>query len=321
VGLIDTLSAGFDRTAKRLWLILIPILLDLSVWLGPRLSLNRLSQEALALLPDATELGAQYAQAVDLSRAWLQEAGKTVNLLTLLSMRVLGLPGLSGSLVLPAPPFTLLRPVELSSASAAAGVTTGLLLLSLLVSCVVLSFIAADARDGQLSPRYSLRVAWRAWLRMTAILTIAAALGFGLLVGVGVIAGLVSLISSGLASLVLNVVAWTVLSLSVYGALLFFFASRALLLDDEDIVRSLWSAFNVLHRNFFSAVGFVLIVNLLHAGLLYIWRLLAASTFGMVAGIVGNAYVNTGLVMASFIFYRDRFAAWQEALQADKVKS
>ena len=87
VALSDTVAVGMERTAKRLWLILIPILLDLSVWLGPRLSLNRLSQEALALLPDATELGAQYAQAVDLSRAWLQEAGKTVNLLTLLSMR------------------------------------------------------------------------------------------------------------------------------------------------------------------------------------------------------------------------------------------
>jgi hypothetical protein len=77
----------------------------------------------------------------------------------------------------------------------------------------------------------------------------------------------------------------------------------------------------VVHRNLLPAVGLVLIVNVLHAGLLYIWRILAGSTLGMVAGIVGNAYVNTGLVMASFIFYRDRFTAWQQTRQADKAKA
>lgn len=321
MGLIDTLSAGFDRTAKRLWLILIPILLDLGIWVGPRLSLGWLSQQAIALLPNATELGTQYAQAVELSRAWLQEAGQTVNLLTLLSMRALGLPGLAGGLVPPAPPFTLAPPIEITSAGVAAGVVAVLVLLSLLVSCVTFSLIAADARDGQISLLYTLRVAWRAWLRLTAVLAIAIALGFGLLVGIGVIAGLIGMVSVGLASFVLNVVVWSVLSLTVYGALLFFFASRALLLDDRGAIRSLWSAFNVVHRNFLSAVVFVLIVNVLHAGLLYIWRLLATNTFGMFAGIVGNAYVNTGLVMASFIFYRDRFTAWQQTLQSDKVKS
>lgn len=321
MGLIDTLSAGFDRTAKRLWLILIPVLLDLGVWLGPRLSLNRLSQKAIALLPDVSELGTQYVQAVELSRAWLQEAGETVNLLTLLSMRVLGLPGLTGSLVPPAPPFTLAPSVELSSTTAAAGLVAAFLLLGLLIGCAALSLIAADARDGQVSPRYSLHVAWRSWLRLSALLAIAVALVFGLLIGIGVITGLIGMVSLGLASFVLNVVAWTVLTLSVYGAVLFFFASRAMLLDDRGVIRSLWSAFNVLHRNLISAVGFLLIVNVLHTGLLYIWRLLAASSIGMAAGIVGNAYVNTGLVMASFIFYRDRFTAWQQSLPSDKVNS
>jgi hypothetical protein len=213
VGLIDTLSAGFDRTAKRLWLILIPVLLDLGIWLGPTLSLKQLSQQAITLLPDVAGLGTQYAQAVELSRAWLQEAGETVNLLTLLSMRVLGLPGLMGSLVPPSPPFAAFQQVEISTASGAVVFVAGILLMSVLISCVAFSFIAADARDGQVSAGYSLRVAWRAWLRLTVLLAIVVALGFGLLVGIGVIAGLVGLVSVGLASFVINVVVWTLLSL------------------------------------------------------------------------------------------------------------
>jgi len=46
---------------------------------------------------------------------------------------------------------------------------------------------------------------------------------------------------------------------------------------------------------------------------LYIWRLLATSAVGTLAGILGNAYVSTGLAMASFVFYLDRFVAWQDA--------
>ncbi len=314
MGLIDTLSAGFDRTAKRLWLILIPVLLDLGVWLGPRLSLNGLMQSAIRLLPDGTELGTQYAQAIELSRSWLAEVGQTTNLLTLLSMRVLGLPGLSGSLVPPAAPATMIqRTIDIQSGLAALGVMLLLLFLGLLVGCGTLSLMAADARDGQLSPGYALGVAWRSWVRLTFLLSGTAVLVFGVVVGASMIAGLIGVVSMQLAAWILTFLAWTLIILSIYGGLLFYFTSRAVILDDKGLLSSMRSALHVLQRNLMASLGFILIVNLLHVGLLYIWRLLAVNTIGMIAAIVGNAYVNTGLVMASFIFYRERLVATQNA--------
>jgi hypothetical protein len=95
--------------------------------------------------------------------------------------------------------------------------------------------------------------------------------------------------------------------------MVFFFTPRAMILDNMGILRSLWNSVNVIHRNFLSTIIFIVLVNVLQTGLMYIWRLLAVSAVGTLAGILGNAYVSTGLAMASFIFYLDRFVAWQDA--------
>ena len=45
--LIASLSAGFDTAANNILLISLPVLLDVFLWLGPRLSLNKLLQPAI----------------------------------------------------------------------------------------------------------------------------------------------------------------------------------------------------------------------------------------------------------------------------------
>ena len=66
-------------------------------------------------------------------------------------------------------------------------------------------------------------------------------------------------------------------------------------------------------KTFGVVIFFIVLVNVLQTGLMYIWRLLATSSVGTLAGILGNAYVGTGLAMASFLFYLDRYVAWQDA--------
>ena len=73
--IMDTLSAGFDRTTRRLWLVLIPALLDVAIWLGPRLSVSSLSQQALAALPSLNGAGPEYQQSLELARDWLNSVG------------------------------------------------------------------------------------------------------------------------------------------------------------------------------------------------------------------------------------------------------
>src|SRR5215208_4407249 len=49
-GVIGSLKAGFDVVASHVFLILIPLILDVFLWLGPRLSVNKVLGPAYALL-------------------------------------------------------------------------------------------------------------------------------------------------------------------------------------------------------------------------------------------------------------------------------
>src|SRR2546422_9788340 len=43
-GLIDTLQAGFDTVNRNLWLLALPIAIDVFFWLGPQLTLGSLAE-------------------------------------------------------------------------------------------------------------------------------------------------------------------------------------------------------------------------------------------------------------------------------------
>jgi hypothetical protein len=316
VGVIDTLSAGFDRVTKRLWLLLVPVLVDVGIWIGPRLSINKLSQAATAALPSVAELGSQYQESLELVRDWLADLGAGANLLSMLSMRALGLPSLTGTYTPKAGLFTAAqRVVEVQTWPGLLGLAALLTLLSLLIGCFCLSWLAQEARDEEINIAYTLQVAGRSWVRLATLVflgLLTVAMG---IIGASVTYSVLAVLNPQLAWLILSVLGVGSVWITVYAGIVFFFTPSAIVLDNIGIVHSLWSSLNVVHRNFFSAIAFILLVNIIQAGLLYIWRLLAVSTVGTLVGIVGNAYVSTGLVMASFIFYRDKFVAWQEAIR------
>ncbi len=320
MGIIDTLSAGFDRITKRLWLILIPVLVDIGIWIGPKLSVNQLTQEALAALPSMTGLGSQYEQSLELAQEWLASVGAEANLLSVLSMRLLGLPSLTATFT---PQARLLvaeqRVVEIQTWPTLLGLVLLFTLLSLLIGCFCFSWLAQEARDEEMDITYALQVTGRSWLRLTALLLFGSLAAGMLLIGLSFALGVLAALSPQLGALILSISAVGFLWFSVYAGIIFFFTTRAMILDNMGVLSSLWSSVNVVQGSFFSVVGFILLINIIQTGLMYIWRLLAVSTVGTLASILGNAYVSTGLVLASMIFYRDRFVAWQGAMAQAKT--
>ncbi|MBC7232935.1 MAG: hypothetical protein H5T68_06830 [Chloroflexi bacterium] len=314
VGIIDTLSAGFDRVTRRLWLVVIPVLVDIGIWIGPKLSIGELVQKVVVALPTASDVGDQYQQTWAFIQAYLTNLGSHTNILTFLSLRLLGLPSLTGNFTPKAVPFAAAqRLIEIPTWPALLGTAILLTMLSLFISCFCLSLIAQEVREEELDIPYVLQTTWRSWLRVVTLLSVMLLLTAMMTSGVGILAALLSLISQELSWLILNLFTWGALLVGVYIAIILFFTLRAIVLDDIGIVRALWHSFNVVHRNFLATIGFILLINIVQTGLLYIWRMLATNVMGTAVGIIGNAYVGTGLVVASFIFYRDRFVAWQQS--------
>ena len=91
-GLIDTLQAGFDTVNRNLWVLVLPIAIDVLFWLGPQLTLGSLldwlgqtdsASAAGGLL--ASALGSQTAAAVPTIPSYY-------NLFWLLSLPLIGIP-------------------------------------------------------------------------------------------------------------------------------------------------------------------------------------------------------------------------------------
>ena len=320
MGIVDTLSVGFNRITKRLWLILIPVVVDIGIWIGPRLSLKELSQTTLAALTSLSELGQEYQQSLELLREGLTSLGAQTDLLSLLSMRLLGVPSLTGTFP---PQARLLRMaqavIEVPTWLKASLLSLSLTVLSLLIGCFFLSWLAQEAREDLPNWGYALQVTWRSWLQLLILLLATSLAAIGLGIGVSLTYGILTALIPQLGTILFSLLAIGALWLSLYVGIIFFFIPRALLLDNAGIVHAVWSSINVVHRGFFSAAMFVLLVNVIQTGLMYIWHMLTTSAAGTLIGIAGSAYVNAGLALASFIFYRDRFVAWQEARAVAKT--
>lgn len=314
MGIVDTLSDGFARVTRRLWLILIPVLVDVVIWLGPKLSIRELTQRALTALPAASELGPQYEQTWSSIQAYLTDLGNHANMLSFLSLRLLGLPSLSEYLTSKATPFAAARRlIEIPSLPALLILAILLTMSGLFIGCFCLALIAQEVREEEIELAYVLQITWRSWWRLAILLFVLLLLTVMMTSGVGILTVILGILSQDLSSVTLNLFVWGTLLAGVYLALILFFALRAMVLDDAGIVRSLWHSVNVVHRNLFAVVGFVVLANIVQTGLFYIWRMLATNVVGTVLGIIGNAYIGTGLAVASFVFYRDRFVAWQQA--------
>lgn len=291
-GVIDTLSLGFSAITQQLWVLAIPVALDLYLWLGPRLSPIPLIQRASLYLP-STGLAIQ-----------LQELLAGFNLFSLLASAILAVPSLMAGATTVSPLGQMV--IKIDGGLPFMGWVLVLLPLGLLLGCLYLGLIAQKIRE---KPYHSLlRRIWSYWLRVILLLLVfiggVILLGFPLAIGFT----LVSLLSESLAPILSTLL----LALLVWIWFYLFFAIDAIVISDAGPLSAIWNSINVVRRNFWSSLGLIILINVIGMGLSLVWRALGANPWGLALGIVGNAYVGSGLAAASLIFYRDRYTSWLE---------
>lgn len=311
-GVIETLSAGFTTVNRKLWLITIPVVLDLCYWLGPRLSIAPLMREIATVLSVPAGSPPEYVQAISDLQTLIEQSGSSSNLLATLSSRLLGVP----SLIIVGRPIVgvFAGVIEIHNYLALAGLLALLGLVGLFIGCSYLKLIAQQVQDEHLDIRYLSRRIWVYWLRITVIVVLAMILSLVAALPLSIVLTITALLSQSMASLLVGVF-WAVL---FWIGLYFFFVPKAILLSEAGIWESLWLSFQLVRTNFWPTLGLVILTYVITAGLSLIWESLTGNAWLDFVGIVGNAYVGTGLLAAAFIFYRDRYMARLENLEQSR---
>jgi len=308
-GVIGSLRAGFDAITAHIGLILLPLGLDLLLWLGPRVSVNRLMQPVLAeishLAPTAGLKPGDVSSILDLYKTLLERFNLLVSIRTL----PVGISSLmSGRMPLLSP---LGAPTTLQVDSA--GQLVGLFLILTLIGWSLggLYFYRVSrlvtSKPGAGSPPspgravtqtilYSLIwtiLIWSVGLPVLFILTLAFAVNSWL--GQGL------LLFLGFASL------WLLVPL--------FFSPHGMYLRRQNALASFLGGFRLTRFTLPSSSLFVLAVFLVGAGLNLLWAVPAEDSWLTLVGILGHAFITTALLASSFVYYQDMSAWLQMVLE------
>lgn len=286
--ILGPLAAGFELVTSRWWLLLLPVALDVFLWLGPRLSIAPFWRQLVAALP-ADALPAD-------SVAQLAEAATSTNLFSLLSFPYFGVPVLMSGLLAPAA-------TPLPAASWPLDGGGGTLLTALLVSFggIVLAvlyhtllaraLVGADSRRLQRLPRL-----------VTRLLGLVIFVAFFLLLiylPLALVAGLLSLLSPLISLLVLTVgIAFMMWYLLFLG-----FSVHAIVLGGLPVLAAVRVSVGVVRQQMLTALWLLLIVFGSRAVLTLLWHAVDLGNWLTLVSIVGHAFVVTSLVAATYVYF------------------
>lgn len=308
-GIIETLSAGFQVINRIPWIIGLPVSMHLVLWLGPRLSvavLLRRVVDGLARTSAQMVQGAGPAAEAQLGQLQeqLQRMHEIAGALNLVSLLAMGGFAMNGWV--PPAQGRLAGTIEIAAASTVVALSVLFFLTGLAVACLWLGAIAAQVRDGRVDPGRLIRAVPRYWLALIGFLGLAIGLLFALALPLSIAAGIVQLFAPGVGALLALLGVFVVQLVLLWALLYLFFLTDAIVVSEVGPIRGALNSVRVVSASFWSTLGFIIITWVIMGGMGVIWDSLASAPVGVVAAILGNGYIVSGLAAASMLFYRNR---------------
>ena len=328
-GIIDSLSFGFQLIARRPWLLVLPVLLDLLLWLGPRITVGPLVSRFLPLLQIPAGMPEDVGELVLVYRDMLEQMGEQWNLLSLLVRGVVSLPSFIASQINPSSPLGSPASLGLSSLGGTLGWGALAALVGTLLGGLYLVLIARQLRRLRPDPELQAdpTAVQRSFPQRLGLILLRL-LFFSLLVFVGLLViivpisllgGGLGLISPNLAFSVMGLLSMLGGSLVLWIGFILYFAVEAIVLDEVRVVQAVWRSANVVWRNLWPTLGLALLSYVIGAGFTLIWDRIGGTTWGAALSILGTAYIGAAISAAGLAFYADRRHRWQESVTPGAV--
>ena len=310
-GVVGSLKAGLDAIASKPGVILLPLALDLFLWLGPRLRIERLFQ---SILEEMTRYaGYSGIPAADLSEMQRNlEQLQQYNLLSALRTFPIGVFSLmSGSM----PGQTPLGTPSIIQVDSVFTLLGWFMLLTLIgwmcgglffrwVSLVVIdSSQPVDIRLGQ--------SIFQTILLSVFYLILATVIGTPLLILLTLVLAASPLLAQGMIIILGILSMWLIVPI--------FFTPHGIFIGRQNAFTSIFTSLRMARFTLPTSSLFVLSVLLIGIGLNFVWDIPSSESWMTLIGIAGHAFITTSLLAASFIYYRD-MQAWLQTV-FEKLKT
>jgi hypothetical protein len=314
-GVVGSLRAGFDAIASHLTVIMVPLALDLLLWLGPRLNVDRLFQPIF----DELTRYAKYSGFPSADLKTLQENSAVIleqlghfNLLSTLRTFPIGVFSLMSGTRPGQTPLGVPSIIQIDSVVTLLGWIVLLTLLGWMFGGLFFRWVSLVVVDPSqpVENRFGQSILQTILISLMYFI-LAVTLGAPLLVVFALAMAASPLLAQGLL-LVLGL-------LSMWLVVPIFFSSHGIFIRRQNALSSIYTSLRIARFTMPTSSLFVLSVLLIAYGLNFLWNIPSSDSWMTLVGILGHAFVTTSLLAASFIYYRDMQAWLQNVFEKLKA--
>ena len=309
--LFATLLKGFNTIANHWYLILFPIGMDLLLWLGPRLSVKTLFSDAATFLADtmAKSGAVGILGPIENPQALWMELLERINLASALRTIPIGVPSLIARESPLTSPLGGGSVIEISNYNLVLLTLAGMLLVGLLLGS--LYFLLVSKVTAAETDKLSLKEVATGYGQSLALFCILILLLIFLSIPLSLLLALFTSLGLGLGQFLLMACGFFLLWLLMP----LVFAPHGIFVLKQKALPSMLISIRLV-RLFLPGTGlFIITCVLISEGLNMLWSLPEATSWMTLISIGGHAFVITGLLAASFIYYREGLRWMQQNLQ------
>lgn len=301
-GVIGSLKAGFDVVSSHVLLIVLPFVLDLFLWLGPRLSVDKVLGPLYTIIFEQARhslTSPDDIQRLVTVQGLFNEGLQRFNLVSLIS-RLQTFPiGISSLLARTMPadsPIGTQNIIQLSSLA-----LLGDMFLLIVAGWVIgglyfrwVSGTVLGEKDAAISPMRAVVQTFilsTMWFLFLVILSIPIVLVLTALMLISPI------LASGALFLIALLSFWMIVPL--------FFIPHGIFVRGQNAFHSIFTSFKMARFTLPTSGMFVFSSFILSTGLNYLWTVPKSNSWMTLVGIGGHSFITTALLAASFVYYHD----------------
>jgi hypothetical protein len=302
-GVISALKAGFDVVSSHILLILMPLVLDVFLWLGPRMSVSKVLGPLYRSLFEQARRG--MASPEDVRRLTVfqelfHEGLERFNLLSL-AARLQTFPiGISSLLAKTMPVDTPMGDQNIVQVSSSLAVL-GYMLLLIVVGWIVGGLYFRWVSSTVMGERSLVIPPLRAIIQ-SIILSVVWFFG---LIALSIPVMLQLTVLALISPILVSVALFLMLLASFWLIVPLFFTPHGIFVRGQNAFYSIFTSFRMARFTLPTSAMFVFSTFVLTTGLNYLWSVPKSNSWMTLVGIGGHAFITTALLAASFVFYRD----------------
>jgi hypothetical protein len=316
--MIASLRAGFDAVANQIVIIIVPIAIDLLLWLGPHLQVKTLVNNYLDRMAASAQINSiQAGDLIPTSIDLMRTVTSHFNLLSLLRTIPVGIPSLEASrLPIEIPKGSPIF-VDLANPLLAFCIAIGLLVTGLIAGSFYYNLIVQVSINGKIELLKVLKN-WL-WSSLQILSLVLALLIIFILISVpsSCVISAIGLIGMPLGQfaffIYLGVVLWLAFPL--------LFSAHGIFLNHNNALTSVQRSMLLTRMTLPTTSLFFLLILAISEGFDLLWRVPPETSWMTLVGVGGHAFITSALLAASFIYYRDADLWTQQRLNLLKSKT